>query len=76
MKDTNGASPFAQLRARRSWTQPQAAQHFGFSRRTWEGWEAGRQAPAGLIDLLRRVLDMEDELAHLKGAEACRDMQK
>lgn len=76
MKDTKGASPFAKLRARRSWTQPQAADHFGFSRRTWEGWELGRRTPAGLVNLLSRMLDLEDELARLKGAEACRDLQK
>lgn len=74
--NTKGENPLAELRARRSWTQTQAANHFGFSRRTWEGWEAGRQTPAGLVDLLFRVLDLEDEIAHLKGAEACRDLQK
>lgn len=57
---------FAALRDRREWTQAEAAAYFGFGVRTWQGWEAGRRTPSGLVELLARVLDQEDELERLR----------
>lgn len=49
------------VRARTGLTQKAFAEKYGIPQRTIEGWESGRTPPAYVLDLLQKVIDMEDE---------------
>lgn len=49
------------LRAQTGMSQRQFAEHFGFSVRTLQGWERGKQPPEGTVQMITRILQLEAE---------------
>lgn len=50
-----------ELRILTGMSQRQFAEHFGFSVRTLQGWEQGKQPPEGTIQMINRILELESE---------------
>lgn len=48
-----------ELRNRTGMSQRAFAEHFGFSVRTLQGWERGKQPPEGTVQMITRILQLE-----------------
>lgn len=49
------------LRAQTGMSQSQFADHFGVSVRSLQGWESGKKPPQGMVGMMARILELENE---------------
>ena len=48
------------LRSKTGMTQRQFASYFGVSLRSLQGWEAGKKPPQGMVAMMARIIELEN----------------
>ena len=55
-----------ELRAQTGMSQKEFAEHFDVNIRTLQGWERGKRMQDGMLSMMKRIVELEEELESVK----------